>query len=83
MDIRTIRPDDDRLALSGVYETSWRWTYRGIVPQAFLDALHWCAGGISSTPREFTRSSPWTAASTQGRRVSGLRASLNTAARAK
>ena len=39
MDIRTIRPDDDRLALSGVYETSWRWTYRGIVPQAFLDAL--------------------------------------------
>lgn len=39
MEIRTIRPDDDRLALSGVCEAGWRWAYRGIVPQAFLDAL--------------------------------------------
>lgn len=39
MNIRTILPDDDRLKLSGIYEMSWRWAYRGIVPQALLDTL--------------------------------------------
>lgn len=39
MEIRPMLPDDDRLALSSIYEESWRWAYRGIVPQTFLDAL--------------------------------------------
>ena len=39
MQIRRLRPDDDRLALSGVYEASWRWAYRGLVPQEYLDSI--------------------------------------------
>ena len=44
MIIRSLRPGDSRAELSGVYEASWRWAYRGIVPQPYLDALpagHW------------------------------------------
>ena len=44
MIIRCLRPGDSRAELSGVYEASWRWAYRGIVPQPYLDALpagHW------------------------------------------
>ena len=39
MEIRLVRPEDDRLAISHIYETSWRHAYRGIVPQSYLDAL--------------------------------------------
>lgn len=39
VEIRPLLPGDDRLALSGVYEASWRRAYRGIVPQDCLDAL--------------------------------------------
>ncbi len=44
MEIRPIRPEDSRMEISAVYETSWRSAYRGIVPQAYLDAIpkgHW------------------------------------------
>lgn len=30
---------DDRRAVSRIYEESWRRAYRGIVPQAYLDAI--------------------------------------------
>ena len=37
--IRSLGPGDDRLALSRIYDESWRRAYRGIVPQDCLDAL--------------------------------------------
>ena len=46
MTIRLIRPDDDRMAVSWVYEESWKTVYRGIIPDAFLDSIpvgHWMA----------------------------------------
>ena len=46
MNIRAIRPEDSRLAVSRIYEESWRWAYRGIVPRQYLDAIpagHWAA----------------------------------------
>lgn len=39
MEIRQLLPEDDRLAVSRIYAESWRYAYRGIVPQAFLDGL--------------------------------------------
>lgn len=39
MEIRHIRPDDDRLAISRIYEESWRYAYRGIIPQNYLDSI--------------------------------------------
>ena len=44
IEIRSVCPEDDRMAISYVYEASWRHAYRGIVPQPYLDALprgHW------------------------------------------
>ena len=39
VEIRPVCPEDDRLAISHVYEASWRHAYRGIIPQSYLDAL--------------------------------------------
>lgn len=39
MEIRPLRPDDDRLAVSRIYEESWKSAYRGIVPQSYLDGI--------------------------------------------
>lgn len=39
MEIRTLQKTDDRLAVSRIYEESWRSAYRGIVPQAYLDSI--------------------------------------------
>lgn len=39
MEIRPVRPEDDRYAISRVYEESWRQAYRGIVPQPYLDGI--------------------------------------------
>ncbi len=39
MTIRPILPDDDRMALSRVYEESWKTVYRGIIPDEFLDSI--------------------------------------------
>ena len=39
MEIRPIAPQDDRMAISRVYETSWRHAYRGVIPQDYLDGI--------------------------------------------
>ena len=39
MRIRLMRAGDDRLAISRVYEESWKSAYQGIVPQAYLDGI--------------------------------------------
>lgn len=39
MEIRHITKSDDRLAISKVYEESWKYAYKGIVPQDYLDSI--------------------------------------------
>lgn len=39
MEIRYLKPDDDRFAVSRVYELSWKYVYDGIIPQSFLDSI--------------------------------------------
>lgn len=39
MEIRPLRETDSRLEVSRIYEESWKSTYRGIVPQAYLDGI--------------------------------------------
>ena len=39
MEIRYITSSDDRKAISRIYEESWRYTYRGLIPQSYLDAI--------------------------------------------
>lgn len=39
MEIRPLRESDDRLEVSRIYEESWKFAYRGIVPQSFLDGI--------------------------------------------
>lgn len=39
MTIRPILPTDDRMAVSRVYEESWKTAYRGILPDAYLDGI--------------------------------------------
>ena len=39
MEIRIMTASDDRMAISRIYERSWRYAYRGIVPQDYLDAI--------------------------------------------
>lgn len=39
MKIRKLRDTDDRLAVSRIYEESWKFAYRGVVPQAYLDGI--------------------------------------------
>lgn len=39
MEIRKLRPEDDRNALSRIYEESWRFAYNGIIPQNYLDSI--------------------------------------------
>ena len=39
MEVRYIKADDDRVAISKVYEESWKYTYRGIIPQDYLGPL--------------------------------------------
>lgn len=39
MEIRPLRQTDSRLAVSRVYEESWRWAYRGLIPQSYLDSI--------------------------------------------
>lgn len=37
--IRKMNKDDDRLAISHVYEESWKYAYKGIIPQEYLDDI--------------------------------------------
>ena len=39
MEIRTLRGGDDLLAVSRVYEESWKAAYRDILPDVYLDSL--------------------------------------------
>lgn len=39
MVIRELRPEDDRFAVSRIYEESWKTAYKDIVPQNFLDSI--------------------------------------------
>jgi len=39
LEIRYITKSDDRLAISNVYEESWKYAYKGIVPQDYLDCI--------------------------------------------
>ena len=39
MEIRFLRETDNRLAVSRIYEESWKFAYRGIIPQAYLDTI--------------------------------------------
>lgn len=39
MEIRRMAAADDRMAISKVFEESWKYAYRGIVPQEYLDSL--------------------------------------------
>ena len=54
MNIRLIVPGDDRMAISRVYEESWRHAYQGVIPHAYLDAIptgYW-ASAIDMPGRE-------------------------------
>ena len=39
MEIRYITNSDDRLAISKIYEESWKYTYKGIIPQEYLNSI--------------------------------------------
>ncbi len=39
MEIRYIKPADNREKISKIYENSWRYAYKGIIPQDYLDAI--------------------------------------------
>ncbi len=39
MEIRYVLPSDSREAISRVYEESWKYAYRGIIPQTYLDSI--------------------------------------------
>ena len=39
LEIRYITPSDDRMAISRIYEESWRYAYKNIIPQEFLDSM--------------------------------------------
>lgn len=38
-EIRFLRPDDDLCAVSRIYEESWKYAYKGIIPQDYLDSI--------------------------------------------
>lgn len=39
MEIRLIHQNDDRYAISRVYEKSWKYAYSGIIPQTYLNNI--------------------------------------------
>ena len=39
MEIRYLSPEDDLYAVSNVYEQSWKYAYKNIVPQQYLDSI--------------------------------------------
>ena len=44
MEIRYIDSSDDKMKISKIMEDSWKYAYRGIIPQEFLDKIprgHW------------------------------------------
>lgn len=44
MEIRHIKQTDDRFAISHIYEESWKYAYKDIIPQSYLKSIptgHW------------------------------------------
>ncbi|MGN0413467.1 MAG: GNAT family N-acetyltransferase [Lachnospiraceae bacterium] len=39
MEIRYITSTDDRMIISKIYEESWKYAYKGIIPQHYLDSI--------------------------------------------
>ena len=39
MKIRFLNENDDLLEISSVYENSWKYAYKGIIPQEYLDSI--------------------------------------------
>lgn len=39
MEIRPMTQADDRFAISHIYEESWKFAYKGIIPQSYLDSI--------------------------------------------
>lgn len=39
MEIRYINPADDRMEISHIYEESWKFAYKGIIPQDYLNSI--------------------------------------------
>ena len=39
MEIRYLKSTDDRQAISKIYEESWKYAYKDIVPQEYLDSI--------------------------------------------
>ena len=39
MEIRYITPADDKMTISRIYEESWKYAYKGIIPQDYLESL--------------------------------------------
>lgn len=53
--IRKINLNDSREEISNVYEQSWKFAYKGIVPQDYLDSIpkgQWC--GAFDNPDRYT-----------------------------
>lgn len=47
MEIRYINQSDDLLEISNIYENSWKYAYKGIIPQDYLDSIptgRWVSG---------------------------------------
>lgn len=51
MEIRSFSSADDRQALSRIYEESWKFAYRGIIPQSYLDSIP--KGRWAAAPERF------------------------------
>lgn len=39
MEIRYLTSKDDLFEISGIYEKSWKYAYKNIIPQSFLDSI--------------------------------------------
>ncbi len=39
LEIRYIISEDDTMAISKIYQKSWQYAYKGIIPQSYLDAI--------------------------------------------
>ena len=39
MEIRFLNETDDPITVSNIYEQSWKYAYKGIIPQDFLDSI--------------------------------------------
>ncbi|MDE6863217.1 MAG: GNAT family N-acetyltransferase [Eubacterium sp.] len=55
MVIRKINPSASREEISNIYEQSWKFAYKGIIPQDYLDSIpsgQWC--GAFDNPDRYT-----------------------------